>query len=165
MLLSTGLRASEICDLRYGDIAFNERSVQAEGKGKGRDSKRRTVYFGKTAHRALWLYLTPRLDAISDDDYVFCVDESSPVPRPFSRDVLYHLIAAIGERAGVKAYPHKFRHTFATQFIRNGGDLLRLQAILGHASLEMVRRYAHLVASDNAAAHASADPADNWRVK
>lgn len=48
---------------------------------------------------------------------------------------------------------------------RNGGDLLRLQAILGHASLEMVRRYAHLVASDNAAAHASADPADNWRVK
>jgi len=165
LLLSTGLHASELCELRYGDVNFEERTIYAEGKGRGRDSKKRMVYFGKTAHRALWLYLTPRLDSIKNRDYVFVVDESGPVPRPLTRDVLYHLIAGIGERAGIRAYPHKFRHTFATEFIRNGGDLLRLQSILGHTSLEMVKRYTHLVASDCAAAHEAADPADNWRVK
>ncbi len=82
-----------------------------------------------------------------------------------SRDVLYHLIADIGERAGMKAYPHLFRHTFATEFLRNHGDVLKLQNLLGHSTLDMVKRYVHFVEGDCAAAHATADPADNWRIK
>lgn len=164
ILLSTGVRASELCAVRIEDLDLGARSVWVAGKGRGRDSKPRIVYFGKTAHRALWLYLAPRLQESRPSDHVFVVDENN-LPRPMTRDVLYHLIAGIGRRAGIKAYPHLFRHTFATEFLRNGGDILKLQRILGHTSLEMVRRYAHLVAADCQAAHEAADPADNWRVR
>lgn len=161
ILLSTGVRVSELCGLRYCDIDSSTRSLRVSGKGKGRDSKQRTVYFGKSAHRALWLYLAPRLDTIGPNDHVFITEEGAPMDRTR----VSRLIREIGKRAGVKAYPHLFRHTFATEFLRNNGDLLKLQQLLGHTTLEMVRRYAHIVAADCAAAHAAADPADNWRVR
>jgi integrase/recombinase XerD len=60
--------------------------------------------------------------------------------------------------APVGISPHTCRHTFAITFLRNGGNLLALQRILGHQDLAMVRRYAELVASDLAAAQATASP-------
>jgi len=164
LLLSTGVRASELCNIRLADIDLTGKTIHVSGKGKGRDSKPRTVYFGKVAARILWLYLSPRLASLKSTDVVFTVGDEA-TPRPLSRDVLLKLLKRIGDRAGVpNVHPHRFRHTFATEFLKNGGDLLKLQTILGHESLDMVRRYAHVVAADCAAAHASSDPADNWKL-
>jgi integrase/recombinase XerD len=61
--------------------------------------------------------------------------------RPFNPSSLRQLIQGIADRAAVKnAYPHKFRHTFT--YLRSGGDVFTLQSILGHSTLDMVRRYA-----------------------
>ena len=70
-----------------------------------------------------------------------------------------------GDRAGVTgATPHRFRHTYAINFLRNGGNVLELQALLGHSSMEMVRRYARVAELDLAAAQRRASPADKWKL-
>lgn len=83
----------------------------------------------------------------------------------FNRTALRLLIVRMGDRADVKgATPHRFRHTFAINFLRNGGHLFALQEMLGHSTLEMVRSYARLAELDIAIAQRRASPADNWGV-
>ncbi len=160
-LLSTGVRASELITIRFGDVSLKERSIRVAGKGRGRDSKERLVYFGKSTGRAIWRYLSPRLEGIRTTDALFT---SLQGDHALSRSALSKLLSRLGDRAGTKCNPHRFRHTFATEFLRNGGDVLKLQALLGHSSLEMVKRYAHFVDADCAAAHEQHDPVDSWRL-
>ena len=78
---------------------------------------------------------------------------------------LYRLVARIGERAGVKkAHPHRFRHTFAITYLRNGGDIFTLREQLGHADWKILNRYLALSQIDRARAHESASPVDRWRL-
>lgn len=163
LLLSTGVRASELCGIRFQDVQMNDRTIVVAGKGRGQGKKKREVRFGKSTARALWRYLSPRLKTLKPDDVIFTVGPDD-APRPMLRDRLLKIVTHIGERAGVAAHPHKFRHTFATSYLRNGGDLLTLQALLGHTSLEMVQRYAHIVSLDCAREHEKADPVDNWKL-
>ena len=84
---------------------------------------------------------------------------------PLNRDSLRQVIHAIGEKAGVHhAFPHRFRHSFAIQYLRSGGDIFTLKEMLGHNSLEMVQHYARVADVDVEEAHRKASPADNWRL-
>ena len=68
-----------------------------------------------------------------------------------------------GQRAGVPdVFPHRFRHTFAINFLRNGGNVFALQRNMGHESLTMVNSYLHVAQSDLQAAHQDAGPVMNW---
>jgi len=83
--------------------------------------------------------------------------------RLFAHD-LYHRILRIGQKAGIHANPHRFRHTFAINFLRNGGDICALQAISGHTSLEMVKRYLAIARADVETAHKKASPVICWNL-
>jgi integrase/recombinase XerD len=75
------------------------------------------------------------------------------------------LIVHLDEEAGVKkCHPHWFRHTFAITYLRSGGDVFALQALLGHSMLDMVKHYARIAEIDIEQAHKRTSPADNWRL-
>jgi integrase/recombinase XerD len=163
ILVDTGLRATELCFLRIGNLDLKTGKVEivhgVTGGAKG--GQGRTVYLGKAIRRAVWRYLADREAGDDPNAYVFEARDR----RLFNPNSLRQLIQSIAERAGVKnAYPHRFRHTFAITYLRSGGDVFTLQALLGHSSLDMVRRYARIADLDVEKAHRKASPADNWRL-
>ena len=157
VLLDTGIRASELCSLTIGDYD-PQRGQLLIRRGKG--GKRRTVFLGQRAQQALWRYLGGRRGA-SGYEPLFATSKGTAL----NRNNLRRLLAKAGERAGVpQVYPHRFRHTFAITFLRNGGNPLVLQRILGHERMDTVRLYAALAAVDLERAQQTSSPADNWRL-
>lgn len=162
-LLDTGLRASELCSLRIGDVDMKSGKVTVRhGIGGGsKGGKGRTVFMGKSTRRALWRYLADREES-NDPDAPLFLGKSY---RPMRKDGLRLVITVLGKKADVpKCHPHKFRHTFAITYLRSGGDLFTLKSLLGHSTLEMVEHYARIAEVDIEQAHRRASPADNWRL-
>lgn len=154
-LVDTGLRASELCDLRMRDYD-RERGSLFVREGKG--GKERTVYAGDATKRLIWRYLLGRKDAKPSDPLF-----ATTTGRALDRNNLRHTLQRIGERAGVSNVTvHRFRHTYAITFLRNGGSPLVLQELLGHEKLETVRIYTALAQVDLEAAQRASSPADGW---
>lgn len=156
ILLDTGMRASELCGLRMGGMDNHNRRVRVMGKG----SKERTIPFSPRTGQTLWRYLTSRQDLRANDPLIATMDG-----HELNRARLLKILVSIGKRAGVSGvHPHRFRHTFAIQYLRNGGDPYTLQALLGHSSLDMVKNYLRIAQIDIDTAHRRASPVDNWRL-
>lgn len=152
-LLDTGIRASELCNLSCTDYdAANGRITIQHGKG----DKGRIVYVGDSTQKALWRYLLERSDGV-----LF----ATRTGEALTRSSLRKLIVRLATRAGVKgASVHRFRHTFAVNFLRNGGNVFVLQELLGHARIDTVKTYVRLAERDLAEAQRRASPVDNWRL-
>lgn len=161
-LLDSGLRASELCSLTVAD--YDQKTGRLEVKhgvrGGAKGGKGRVVFLGKSTRSAMWRYLSER-EELDDTDPLFF----AKFGRPLNKDALRQLIGALGEKTNVtKAYPHRFRHTFAITYLRSGGDVFTLQALLGHSTLEMVQHYSRIAEIDVEQAHRRASPADNWHL-
>ncbi|MBN2004672.1 MAG: site-specific integrase [Anaerolineae bacterium] len=112
--------------------------------------------------RAIWRYMATRPDYTLVQP-LFASDDGDTIP--LNRNALYRLLSRLGKRAGVNnCHPHRFRHTFAIEFLRNGGDIYSLQRMMGHSTLEMVKTYLSIVQSDIENTHRRASPVDNWKL-
>jgi integrase/recombinase XerD len=157
VLLDTGVRAGECARLRIRDANLENGEMYVKPHHV-RKTRPRTVYLGKSARKALWKYLTTREDPRPDDPLLATIDG-----KPMTQGSILKVIYAVGRASGVRnAHPHRFRHTFAIQFLRNGGDVFTLQRLMGHATLEMVRHYLALADADSAEAHRKSTPVDRW---
>ena len=156
-MLDTGVRASELCDLKRSHTDLTNRRILVMGKGK----KERFIPISAPTAQSIWRYDSTR-PAIQDNlDRTF----TTPDGRGITRFDLLKMLRRLGHRAGVQdCHPHRFRHTFAVSFIRFGGNAYALQEILGHSSMEMVRRYLTLAQTDIEHAHRLASPVANWRL-
>jgi len=156
LLLDTGLRASELCYLRIQDADLANRYVVVQGKG----NKERLLPIDAATSQTIWKYLAKR-DNPRPDDPLFITAENNPLDR----QQLRHILDNLGGRAGIRStHPHRFRHTFAITYLRNGGDIYTLQRCLGHTTLDMVKRYLAIAQSDVQAAHRRASPVANWKL-
>ncbi len=154
--LDTGVRNSELRNTAIADVDLKNKQMIVTGKG----SKQRIVQLSSKTGRAIWRYLATRPEAL-DDDPLF----ASNYEQNFTRRGLSRLIKNIGERANVPdAHPHRFRHTFAITFLRNGGNIFVLQQLLGHSTLDMVKHYLALANLDSGAVHRRASPVANWSL-
>ena len=155
LLVDTGMRASELCSLRLQNLDLKNSRLLVMGKG---DKERRVQISPRTA-QAIWRYLSTREDASIPRAFLFASQDGFPL----SRHSLRRMLKRTGDRAGVPGVNvHRFRHTFAIQLLRNGGNIFALKRLLGHSSLEMVDVYLAIAQADVEAVHQEASPVTNW---
>ncbi|MGH2619281.1 MAG: tyrosine-type recombinase/integrase [Anaerolineales bacterium] len=154
LMADTGLRRSEVIALDWEDVDIKSGLVIVR-RGKG--GKARSVVVGVKTRRILLRYR--RSVPHDDHDPVFPSQRGGGRLTPMG---LRSCMLRIGERAGVKLTPHMLRRTFATLSLAADMNPLHLQALLGHSSLEMVRRYVQMVETDLVRAHKEHGPVDRW---
>ena len=133
-LFSTGCRVSECAGVLLSDIDWDRNSVHLR-YCKG--NKERTVYFNDEAKISLRVYLEKR-GHISPALWT-----SAKAPhQQLQTHALENIVKKVGERTGIRTYPHKLRHTFATVGLRSGMPLDKLQALLGHTNPQTTLIYA-----------------------
>lgn len=156
-LLDTGVRVSELCGFKIKDLDIRNRELEVVN-GKG--GKSRFVYVSAKTAKLLWRYLATRPNT-GEHDPLFVVAEGMAI----TVRGLEIMLSRLGKKAGVKdCYPHRFRHTFAINYLRNGGDPFTLQQLLGHSDMTMVLRYLALAREDVKARHLTASPVANWNI-
>jgi len=158
-MLDSGLRLSELTNLKMADSHIDQGFLKIMGKG----SKERIVPIGGVAEKALQRYVFHfRPEPLRvDEDNLFLTLEG----KPLSGNAVRLVFTRLAKRSEVKRFhAHLCRHTFATNYLINGGDVFSLQQILGHTSLEMVRRYVTLASSQVRVQHRKFSPMDRMNL-
>ena len=154
LLLDTGIRLGELCRLKMEDLDLEQGLIEIKPFGSSRKSRPRQIPLGNVARKAVWKYVSMR-EQTWPDDLVFGLDKRGV------QSMLYRVKKRTGND---KIHAHRFRHTFAVEYLRNGGDIFTLQYFLGHSTLEMVKRYLYFATDDRWEMHRRASPADRWRL-
>ena len=142
LLYATGLRISELVNLKITDIDFNECYLRVFGKGK----KERIVPIADVALKYLGIYINEYRNVILGNtvsDYLFI----SNAKKNISRQAFFKILKKETDRVGIKKVvsPHVLRHSFATHLLSHGADLRIIQELLGHENIITTEIYAHLI--------------------
>lgn len=135
MLFQTGVRCSELLDLRLGDLDFSQRRLFINS---GKNGDERVAYLTPALTASLARYLACR--PANDDDHLWLLADGTPLQ---GNQVSYRL-KKWGDACSVNVSPHRLRHTFATQLVNQGMPLASVAKLLGHRKLDMTQHYARL---------------------
>ncbi len=138
LLYSCGLRVSELCDLSFNDINFDNKILRVKGKG----SKLRYVPISDLAITKLKKYLSYRSTFDSKNNNIFINNKGNNLSRQYVYTTLQRIIQNNDIRN--KYSPHSFRHTYATHLLEGGADLRHVQELLGHSDISTTQIYVHL---------------------
>jgi len=133
VLYATGIRASEICNIKIKDV--NDNFIKVKGKG----NKERIVPIGKKAIEAIDFYLSFRNDK---NEFLFITKKI----KKLDRITLWNRIKFYSKKAEIKKNisPHTLRHSFATHLLENGADIRIIQDMLGHEDISTTDKYTHI---------------------
>lgn len=153
LMLDSGLRLHEVSTLSLGHLHLSDGYLIVDGKG----DKQRIVPIGLHSRRYLSRYIARRPGCAGSDLVFLCTDLD-----PIADGTIRSLFRKLKAMAAIpRLRPHLLRHTFATRFLENGGDMYTLQQILGHTSLEMVKKYVHSTHQKTVVRFPEFSPLDN----
>ncbi|MBT3444144.1 MAG: site-specific tyrosine recombinase XerD [Flavobacteriaceae bacterium] len=141
-LYGSGLRVSELVNLRLSNIFFKEDIIRVIGKG----DKQRLVPLGNYSKKFIKIYMDEirvfKKIKKEDNDVLFLNRNG----RKITRAMIFTIIKESARKAGIKKKisPHTFRHSFATHLLENGADLRSIQLLMGHESITTTEIYTHL---------------------
>lgn len=140
-LFSTAVRQRSLMYIKVKDIDFDNNVVYVNVT---KNRKPLIVPLNQTMVNILREYLKYR-NHKTDDDYLFC----NVFGQQLVKSTCYHMLYEYNKRRGVETTGiHRYRHTFAKQWILSGGNVVSLSQLLGHSSLEITQNYIHLLVSD-----------------
>jgi len=141
LMADCGLRRSEVINLQISDINFDRSYLKVCAKGRYR-----LVPFGAVMRELLYKYYARRSEMVLNHNFFLL---SYYTCSPISEDVIKKLFIKIKNKTGIeRIYPHLLRHTFATNYLLDGGDLEMLRLLLGHSSVSVTQIYLHLAANN-----------------
>lgn len=139
LLYSSGIRVSELVQLKIKNIILNQRMIKVFGKG----SKERIVPINSKCCELIKKYLKQREIIelkFEKSDFLFLKNDGKKITRQF----VYSLIHTQGQKISKNISPHTIRHSFATHLLERGADLRVVQELLGHASIVTTQLYTHI---------------------
>ncbi len=141
LLYATGLRVSELINLKQSQVNLNQGVLRIVGKG----DRERLIPLGEESQRWLKEFMDgPRVEILLErqTDYMFPTRRGDRM----TRQAFWHIIKRYAQKAGVKKRlsPHTLRHAFATHLLNNGADLRVVQLLLGHSDLSTTQIYTHV---------------------
>lgn len=150
LLYGSGLRVSEACGLRLGDLSLDMDPAILRVLGKG--GKERLVPCGGEALRRLQLWINDERDSRKPETSAVLLSQRG---RPLERSRAWGLVRHWGREAGItkQVHPHTLRHSCATHLLAGGGDLRMVQEFLGHADLRTTELYTHVEVDELQALH------------
>jgi site-specific recombinase XerD len=152
LLLDTGIRASELCTLTVENTHLDENYIKVMAKGR----KERIVPLANGTKKAMLRYDTTFTPESDRPEFFLNCDG-----QRLTYSGLKQLIDRLGKKADIpRLRPHLFRHSFAVHYLMAGGDLVTLQRILGHTTIQVTQMYLHLVDSDIKVQHSKFSPVD-----
>ena len=141
-LYATGMRVSELVNLKQADLMFEEGLVLVFGKG----SKERLIPIGTSARQWIDTYRKQTRVHLAEkrksEDYVFLNNRGTKLTRSMIFRIVDRYCTAA--RIGKDVHPHTFRHSFATHLLEGGADLRAVQEMLGHADISTTQIYTHI---------------------
>lgn len=141
-LFATGVRVSELCNLRMMDVHLDDHYATVLGKGR----KVRDVIFSDSTADMLrkWLQVRPEAGVSAEDDDLFFISKTRK--HAIGRNLVYKKVKWYAEAAGIKknVHPHTFRHSFATALLDGGANIFMIKRLMGHASIDSTSIYLHL---------------------
>ena len=136
MLYATGVRVSELINIKINDIDFNNRRIIVLGKG----NKERIVYYGEYAEEVLKEYM--KTHERKNHNYLFVNSKGGKLTDRGVRYIIDNIMSKLSVKTHVT--PHVLRHTFATDMLNNGCYIKVVQELLGHSSLKATEIYTHV---------------------
>ncbi len=138
-LLYSGIRVSELCNMKTEDINFDEGSIIIHG-GKG--DKERVVLVPSEVSELMKNYHMEMIEKEKISEYLLISQKGGK----FDTSTIERVVKKVAQEAGIRrrVTPHTLRHTFATNILRNGGDIRFIQTLLGHANIGTTEIYTHI---------------------
>jgi site-specific recombinase XerD len=154
LALDTGLRASEIVGIKLSGLNLEKGNIKVMGKG----AKERIVPIGKFVQGILWHYIDEVRPKLAENpDELFLAKKGMPI----TVNTIKLMFSRLARDSGIRRlHAHLCRHTFAINYLLNGGDIFSLREILGHTTLEMVNHYLHFTSAQITEQHHKYSPMD-----